>query len=81
MDIIVDDWSAVRPVRLGLEVAAALRELYPKEWEPKNFDRLLVHKATYEGRARRDGGRRPGAGVGAGPGGVPEAPGGGPALP
>lgn len=49
VDIIATDWSAVRPVRLGLEVAAALRALYPKEWETKNLDRLLVHKATYEG--------------------------------
>ncbi|HVK12917.1 MAG TPA: exo-beta-N-acetylmuramidase NamZ domain-containing protein [Gemmataceae bacterium] len=49
IDIIVDDWSAVRPVPLGLEIALALRKLYPKDWNPKNYDRLLVHKATYEG--------------------------------
>ena len=49
MDIIAVDWGKVRPVRLGLEIAATLRTLYPKEWETKNFDRLLVHKATFEG--------------------------------
>jgi uncharacterized protein YbbC (DUF1343 family)/CubicO group peptidase (beta-lactamase class C family) len=49
IDIIADDWSAVRPVALGLELAAALRKLYPTDWDPKNFDRLLVHKATYDG--------------------------------
>jgi uncharacterized protein YbbC (DUF1343 family) len=49
VDIIPVDWAAVRPVRLGLEVAAALRALYPKDWNPKNYDRLLVHQATYEG--------------------------------
>ncbi len=49
VDIIAVDWAAVRPVRLGLEVAAALRLLYPQKWETRNFDRLLVHKATYEG--------------------------------
>ena len=49
VDIIASDWSAVRPVRLGLEIAAALRTLYAKEWDAKNFDRLLVHKATYDG--------------------------------
>ena len=32
-----------------LTLAAALRTLYPREWETKNFDRLLVHKATYDG--------------------------------
>lgn len=49
VDIIAVDWAAVRPVRLGLEIAAALRALYPQKWETKNFDRLLVHKATYDG--------------------------------
>lgn len=49
VDVIAVDWSQVRPVQLGLEIAATLRALYPKEWETKNFDRLLVHKATYEG--------------------------------
>jgi uncharacterized protein YbbC (DUF1343 family) len=49
VDIVPVDWNAIRPVRLGLEIAAVLRALYPKKWETKNFDRLLVHKTTYEG--------------------------------
>jgi uncharacterized protein YbbC (DUF1343 family) len=49
VDIIGVDWAKVSPVRLGLEVAAALRALYPQKWETKNLDRLLVHKATHEG--------------------------------
>jgi uncharacterized protein YbbC (DUF1343 family) len=49
VDIVPVDWNAIRPVRLGLEIAAVLRALYPKKWETKNFDRLLVHKSTYEG--------------------------------
>jgi uncharacterized protein YbbC (DUF1343 family) len=49
VDIIVSDWSAVRPVRTGLEIAAALRALYPKDWDARNFDRLLVNKATCDG--------------------------------
>lgn len=49
VDIIPIDWSAVQPVRLGLEVATVLRALYPDKWQTKNYDRLLVHKATYEG--------------------------------
>src|SRR5687768_5562887 len=48
VDLIVDDWSAVRPVPLGLHLAAALRKLYPDGWNPKNYDRLLVHKPTFE---------------------------------
>jgi uncharacterized protein YbbC (DUF1343 family) len=49
VDIIPIDWNAVRPVRLGLEIATVLRALYPDKWQTKNFDRLLVHKATYDG--------------------------------
>jgi uncharacterized protein YbbC (DUF1343 family) len=48
VDVIAADWAAVRPVRLGLEIAAALRALYPQDWQAKNYDRLLVHKATHE---------------------------------
>lgn len=46
--IIVEDWSRFDPLRTGLTVAATLRDLFPDQWETKNFDRLLVHKATYE---------------------------------
>jgi uncharacterized protein YbbC (DUF1343 family) len=49
IDIIIDDWSAVRPVPLGLSIAVALRKLYPKDWDTKNYDRLLINKATYDG--------------------------------
>ncbi|MFO0848200.1 MAG: DUF1343 domain-containing protein [Gemmataceae bacterium] len=49
VDIIVTDWAAVRPVRVGLEVATALRKLYPDGWDAKRYDRLLVHKATHDG--------------------------------
>jgi uncharacterized protein YbbC (DUF1343 family) len=49
VDIIAIDWSKVSPVRLGLEIAVTLRALYPEKWQTKNFDRLLVHKATYDG--------------------------------
>jgi uncharacterized protein YbbC (DUF1343 family)/CubicO group peptidase (beta-lactamase class C family) len=49
IDIIADDWATVRPVPLGLEIATALRKLYPKDWDAKRYDRLLVNKATFEG--------------------------------
>ena len=48
VQIIVDDWSKVDPLRTGLTVAAALRDLFPDRWQTERFDRLLVHKATYE---------------------------------
>jgi uncharacterized protein YbbC (DUF1343 family) len=49
VDIIVDNWSTIQPVRLGLEIASTLRMLYPNDWQPKNYNRLLVHKVTYDG--------------------------------
>jgi uncharacterized protein YbbC (DUF1343 family) len=47
--IIVDDWAAFEPVRTGLTVAAELRRLFPNEWSPDRFDRLLQHPPTWEG--------------------------------
>jgi uncharacterized protein YbbC (DUF1343 family)/CubicO group peptidase (beta-lactamase class C family) len=48
MQIIVDDWAKFDPLRTGLSIAAALRDLFPEQWQMKNFDRLLVHKATFD---------------------------------
>ena len=48
VQIIVDEWSKFDPLRTGLTMAVALRDLFPEQWDPKNYDRLLVHKATYE---------------------------------
>ncbi|MBO0700283.1 MAG: DUF1343 domain-containing protein [Zavarzinella sp.] len=53
VQIIVDDWNKFNPLRTGLTVAIALRDLFPDRWETKNYDRLLVNKATYD--AFRDG--------------------------
>ncbi len=49
IDILVEDWNRLRPVPVGLTMAAALRKLYPREWETKRFDTLLLHKATFDG--------------------------------
>jgi uncharacterized protein YbbC (DUF1343 family)/CubicO group peptidase (beta-lactamase class C family) len=48
VNIIVDDWSRFNPLRTGFTVAAALRDLFPEGWDPARYDRLLVHKATYD---------------------------------
>jgi uncharacterized protein YbbC (DUF1343 family) len=42
--IIVTDRSALRPVRLGLEVAAMLHKLYGRAYELESSDRLLGSK-------------------------------------
>lgn len=45
---ILEDWSKVNPLRTGLTVAAALRDLYTEQWEAKSFDKLLLHRASYD---------------------------------
>jgi uncharacterized protein YbbC (DUF1343 family) len=46
VDLVVSDRSAVEPVRLGLELMAAVRKLHPEKWETAKLDTLLLHKAT-----------------------------------
>jgi len=48
VQIIVDNWSKFNPLRTGLTVAAALRDLFPDQWDCTRYDRLLVHKASFE---------------------------------
>ncbi len=49
VDLVVTDWAAMEPLRAGLELATSLRKLYPAAWETKGYDRLLVHKGTFDG--------------------------------
>jgi uncharacterized protein YbbC (DUF1343 family) len=49
IQIIVDDWAAFEPVRTGLTIAVELRRLYPTDWQMDRYNRLLVHRATFEG--------------------------------
>jgi uncharacterized protein YbbC (DUF1343 family) len=49
VQIIVDDWTTFEPVRTGLTIAVELRRLYPKEWTVDRYNRLLVHRETFEG--------------------------------
>lgn len=55
VSIYVDDWSKLEPVQLGLAIALELRRLFPNEWQIDRFDRLLIHKSTFDAiRAGRD---------------------------
>jgi uncharacterized protein YbbC (DUF1343 family)/CubicO group peptidase (beta-lactamase class C family) len=49
VDILVTNWDKLRPVHVGMVVATTLRKLYPKDWDPKRYDTLLIHKATFDG--------------------------------
>jgi uncharacterized protein YbbC (DUF1343 family) len=48
VNIIITDRARFRPVRNGLEIAAALRELYPAQWKVDDYLRLLVNADTLE---------------------------------
>jgi uncharacterized protein YbbC (DUF1343 family) len=46
--IVVTERAAVRPVRLGIEIAVVLHRLYPEVWHSEAFGRLLAHRRTLE---------------------------------
>ena len=52
VNLIVTDRARFRPVRTGLELAVALRRLYPNDWKVEDYRRLLVNGDTLE-RVRR----------------------------
>ncbi len=48
INIIVTDRARFRPVISGLEIAVALRKLYPTDWKVDSYLRLLVNSDTLE---------------------------------
>ena len=48
VNIIITDRAKFQPVRGGLEIAAALRRLYPAQWKVDAYLRLLVNADTLE---------------------------------
>ncbi len=52
VNLVVTDRARFRPVRTGLEMAVALRRLYPNDWKVEDYKRLLVNEDTLE-RVRR----------------------------
>jgi uncharacterized protein YbbC (DUF1343 family)/CubicO group peptidase (beta-lactamase class C family) len=52
VNLVVTDRARFRPVRAGLEMAVALRRLYPNDWKVEDYRRLLVNEDTLE-RVRR----------------------------
>lgn len=43
----VTDPARYRPIRTGLAIARALRELHPDAWEPERMERMLGRRAVY----------------------------------
>jgi uncharacterized protein YbbC (DUF1343 family) len=48
INIIVTDRARFRPVAAGMEIAVALRKLYPADWKIDSSMRLLAHADTLE---------------------------------
>jgi uncharacterized protein YbbC (DUF1343 family)/CubicO group peptidase (beta-lactamase class C family) len=54
VNIIITDRAGFRAVRNGLEIAVALRKLYPTQWKVDNYARLLVNSDALERLKRGD---------------------------
>ena len=44
--ILVTDRAAIRPVRMGLEIATTLYRLYPDEYDPEEAEKLFASKKS-----------------------------------
>lgn len=53
-NVVITDRAAFRPVPIGIEIAVALRRLYPEQWKVEAYGRLLVNAATLERVKRGD---------------------------
>ncbi|MCM3869502.1 MAG: DUF1343 domain-containing protein [Pyrinomonadaceae bacterium] len=48
LNVVITDRATFRPVPTGIEIAVALRRLYPEQWKVDSYGRLLVNAATLE---------------------------------
>src|SRR5688572_4069344 len=54
INIVITDRARFRAMRAGIEIAVALRRLYPNDWKIDSYLRLLVNAATLERVKRGD---------------------------
>jgi uncharacterized protein YbbC (DUF1343 family) len=54
VNLVLTDRAQFRPLTAGLEIASALRRLYPAEWKVEDYARLLVNRETLERLKRGD---------------------------
>jgi uncharacterized protein YbbC (DUF1343 family) len=54
VNIIITDRKAFQSVRTGIEIAVALRRLYPSDWQVDRYSRLLVNAEILERVKRGD---------------------------
>ncbi len=48
VQVAITDWSSFEPVDLGIALAVTLRALYPRQWEPAGFLKMLADRDAYE---------------------------------
>ncbi len=48
INIIITNRENFKPVRSGIEIAVALRKLFPNDWKIENYNRLLANTETFE---------------------------------
>jgi uncharacterized protein YbbC (DUF1343 family)/CubicO group peptidase (beta-lactamase class C family) len=48
INIVITDREKFKPVRVGLEIAAALRILFPEDWKVDNYNKLWVNNQVFE---------------------------------
>jgi uncharacterized protein YbbC (DUF1343 family) len=48
VQILITDWKSFDPLSLGLDLALALRRLYPVEWNPEGILKLLGDRDSYQ---------------------------------
>jgi uncharacterized protein YbbC (DUF1343 family)/CubicO group peptidase (beta-lactamase class C family) len=48
INIVIVDRATFKPIRTGLEIAVALRKLYPTDWQVDKYNRLLVNTEVFE---------------------------------
>jgi len=54
VNIVITDRSQFRSVSTGIEIASALRKLYPTEWNVERYGRLLVNGEILAALTRGD---------------------------
>lgn len=54
INIVVTNRAAFNSVETGIEIAAALRKIYPNDWQAEKYNRLLVNAETFEKIKRGD---------------------------
>jgi len=48
INIVVTNRETFEPIRTGIEIAVALRKLYPTEWKMEKYLNLIVNRESFE---------------------------------